>query len=402
MSNGGLLVKKILFMVTSMNIGGVEKSLLSLLACIPKDKYEITLLLLDKSGGFLGYVPSHIKIEEAKWFETVKPIIMDSPYNIVKNYIKKRQHLNGIRFLFSYLIDKYFDNRYIFYKNVMRNVPANNTKYDVAISYQGPTDIIDYYIANKVKANKKISWIHFDVSKHNFNKILYKKLYEKYNQIFVVSEQGKNRLIENIPEIKEKTDVFLNIISKDLIKGMAKDDIEFDNDYKGIKIVTVGRLSKEKGQDLAIKSLKILKEDGYDVRWYCVGDGNNRLDYEKLIKKYDLEYDFILLGAKTNPYPYIKNADIYVQTSIHEGYCLTLAEAKSLAKPIVTTNFIGAYEQIQDGKNGFICDCKVEDLYRKIKDLIDNKDIQKIFYANLVNEDISTETEFYKLFEAID
>lgn len=395
-------MKKILFMVTSMNIGGVEKSLLSLLACIPKDKYEITLLLLDKSGGFLEHIPCHINIEEANWFEIVKPIIMDSPHNVLKNYIKKRQYMNSIRFVISYVIDKYFDNRYIFYRNAMKIVPKNNNKYDVVICYQGPTDIIDYYISNKINSDKKISWVHFDVSKHSFNTKLYKKLYGKYNKIFVVSEQGKDRLIEKIPEIKEKTDVFLNIISKDLIKDMAKDNIEFDNNYKGIKIVTVGRLSKEKGQDLAIKALKMLKEDGYDVRWYCVGDGNSRLYYEDLIKKYNLGYDFILLGAKTNPYPYIKNADIYVQTSRHEGYCLTLAEAKYLAKPIVTTNFIGAYEQIQDGKNGFICDCRVEELYKKIKYLIDNKNIKNTFYTNLVNEDISMLTEVDKLFEIID
>lgn len=129
-------MKKILFMITSMNIGGVEKSLLSLLSCIPKDRYEITLLLLDKSGGFLEYVPSYIKIEEAQWFETVKSITMDSPYKIVESFLRKKQYLNIVKFIVCYLIDKYFDNRYIYYENAMKNVLQNGTKYDVAISYQ--------------------------------------------------------------------------------------------------------------------------------------------------------------------------------------------------------------------------------------------------------------------------
>lgn len=364
-------MKKILFMITSMNIGGVEKSLLSLLSIIPKDKYDITLLVLEKKGGFLEFVPSWVKIEEATWFKEVKPIIMQPPQQTIRDYIKNKKYTKILPFIFSYMVDKYFDNRYKYYRQVFKSVPDNQQEYDVAIAYQGPTDVIDYYITHKVKARKKISWVHFDVSKHCFNKKLYKRLYDKYNNIFVVSKEAKEKLIEEVPTVREKTEVFLNIVSKDMIREMAEEKIDFDDSFKGTKIVTVGRLSKEKGQDLAIGTLKKLRDDGYNARWYCIGDGNSKIEYEKLIKNYNLQDDFILLGAKTNPYPYIKNADIYVQTSRHEGYCLTLAEAKCLEKTILTTNFIGAYGQIQDGINGYICNCEVDDLYRKIRELID-------------------------------
>ena len=394
-------MKKVLFMLTSMNIGGVEKSLLSLLSCIPKDKYEITLLLLDKSGGFLDYVPNHINIEECNWFKDVKPIIMNSPYEIIKTYKNKKQYGKIFKFIYCYLIDKYFDNRFLYYKFAMRDVPINDKEYDLAISYQGPTDIIDYYIGNKIKAKKKISWLHFDVSKHSFNKKLYEKLYEAYDKVFVVSKEGRKKLIEAIPQIESKTDVFMNIVSKDLIEDMSNEDVEFDNDFNGTKIVTVGRLSKEKGQDLAIESLRMLKEEGYNVRWYCIGDGNNRKDYEDLIKKYNLEDDFILLGAKTNPYPYIKEADIYVQTSRHEGYCLTLSEAKCLNKPIVTTNFIGAYEQIEDNYNGLITNCNVNEIYEAIKSLIKDKEKRNSLTNNLINGNLDTTEEINKLFNYI-
>ena len=394
-------MKKVLFMLTSMNIGGVEKSLLSLLSCIPKDKYEITLLLLDKSGGFLDYVPDHINIEECNWFKDVKPIIMNSPYEIIKTYRNKKQYWKIFKFIYCYLTDKYFDNRFLYYKFAMKDVPINDEEYDLAISYQGPTDIIDYYIGNKVKAKKKISWLHFDVSKHSFNKKLYKKLYEAYNKIFVVSKEGRKKLIEAIPQIEPKTDVFMNIISKDLIEDMSNEDVEFDNDFNGTKIVTVGRLSKEKGQDLAIESLRMLKEEGYNVRWYCIGDGNNRKDYEELIKKYNLEDDFILLGARTNPYPYIKGADIYVQTSRHDGYCLTLSEAKCLNKPIVTTNFIGAYEQIEDNYNGLITNCNENEIYNAIKSLIKDKEKREKLINNLINVNLDTTKEINKLFNYI-
>lgn len=139
--------------------------------------------------------------------------------------------------------------------------------------------------------------------------------------------------------------------------------------------MTVGRLSREKGQDMAIEALYKLRKSGYDVKWYCVGDGNDRGYYEEMIKKYNLQKYFILLGAKTNPYYYMNEADIYVQTSRHEGYCLTLAEAKCLEKVIVTTNFITASNQIIDGENGFICEMNSDSIYRKIEFII-NDDIQ--------------------------
>ena len=107
------------------------------------------------------------------------------------------------------------------------------------------------------------------------------------------------------------------------------------------------------------------------------------------------------MGAKSNPYPYIAKADIYVQPSRHEGYCLTLAEAKCLAKPIVTTNFIGAYEQIEDGYTGFIVGCDEEELYRKIKYLLDHKMEQDKLHENLLKNDLDTKEEIDKLFNYI-
>ena len=360
-------MKKILFMVSNMNIGGVEKSLLSLLSVIPKEKYDITILVLEKKGGFLEYIPDWVRVEEATWFKKINPIIMQPPQQTIKDYYNNKKYTKIPSFIWAYFVSKQFNNRFFYYKQVFKNVPSNSNIYDVAIAYQGPTDMIDYYIANKVKATKKISWVHFDVSKHLINEKLYNKLYKNLDKVFVVSKEAKRRLLEKIPSVESKANVFRNIVPNHLINEMSKEAAEFDDEYKGTKIVTVGRLSLEKGQDLAIKTLSKLRKDGYEVRWYCIGDGNHRKGYEILIEKYGLKDDFLLLGAKTNPYSYMAKADIYVQPSRHEGYCLTLAEAKCLAKPIVTTNFIGAYEQIEDGYTGFIVECDEEELYRKIK-----------------------------------
>ncbi|MBS4220176.1 glycosyltransferase [Bacillus sp. FJAT-49711] len=385
-------------MVSSMNVGGVEKSLLSLFADIPKNKYDITLMLLEKKGGFIDNIPGWVKVEVAPWFNDVQPIIMQPPQQTVRGYLTKKRFIKLMYFIYAYFISKYFNNRHYYYRSVLKNVPNNLTKYDIAISYQGPTDIIDYYIAYKVTASKKISWVHFDVNKHQINKKLYKRLYRNYTNIFAVSQQAKEILIEKIPSISKKTEVFFNIIPKDLIIEMSKIPMEFDDGFKGLKITTVGRLAKEKGQDLAIKVLSRLRSEGYNVRWYCIGEGNERKEYELLIQDYGLKSDFFLLGAKLNPYPYILQSDIYVQTSRHEGYCLTLAEAKCLNKPIVTTNFTGAYEQIMDGYNGFIVNCHEEDLYIKIKKLIVNKSERDRLGGNLLNDSINTIDENQKVY----
>lgn len=393
--------KKILFMVSSMNIGGVEKSLLSLLAVIPKEKYEITILTLDKKGGFLEYIPNNVKLIEAEWFKYIKPIIMDTPQNIIKRYIKNYEFLKILSFIYSYFKSKKTNDRYIYYKHVLKSIPECKEKYDVAIAYAGPTEIIDAYISHKVKAEKKIAWVHFDISKHKINKKLYNNLYERFDKIFAVSNECKKKLDEIIPAVRNKSEVLFNIVSEDLINEMSESYVDFDDNYKGIKIITVGRLSKEKGQDLAIKALAKLKKDRYDVKWYCIGEGNSRQEFEQLIKEYKLEENFLLLGATSNPYPYIKNADIYVQTSRHEGYCLTLAEAKALNKPIVTTNFIGAYEQIKDNENGIIVNCNENDLADAIKKLIGKKEICSRFSNKLREEKIDTTSEISKLLNYI-
>ena len=389
-------------MVSSMNIGGVEKSLLSLLSVMPKEKYDITVLTLEKKGGFLDYIPSYIKVEEAAWFKEIKPIIMESPQKTIKKYLKENKVFKILTFIYSYYKSKNTDNRYIYYKNILKSIPENEDEYDVAIAYAGPTEIIDAYITHKVKAKKKIGWVHFDISKHKINEKLYENLYEKFDKIFTVSNEANKKLNEIIPSTVNKSEVLLNIISKELINEMAKEDINFDNEFDGVKIVTVGRLSKEKGQDLAIKALANLKKDGYKVRWYCVGEGNSREEYESLIKDNKLEEDFILLGATPNPYPYIKNSDIYVQTSRHEGYCLTLAEAKCLCKPIVTTNFTGAYEQIEHGINGIIVSLNEDYIYKNVKCIIDNKYVSYNFIEKLKIEAIDTRSNVNKLMSFID
>lgn len=183
---------------------------------------------------------------------------------------------------------------------------------------------------------------------------------------------------------------------------MSYEGKSFEDDFDGVRILTVGRLSKEKGQHLTIPVLARLKKEGYNVRWYCIGEGNSRNEYEELVKKYKVEEDYIFLGASTNPYSFMRDCDIYVQPSIHEGYCITLAEARCFDNPIVTTNFTGAIEQISHGESGLISQCNENDIYLNIKRLLDDEVLKKYIKLNLRKEKIDTVNEVEKLYEVIE
>ena len=390
-------MKKILFMCINMNIGGTEKALLTMLNEMDRSKYEITLLMLEEYGGFLNQIPDGIKVMYLKEYKTLKKFINDPPQLVAKELIKNRKIIKGLSVLFVYIISKLMKDISIYYKYILSNVDTLNEEYDIAIAYAGPMDFISYFVINKIKSKKRVQWIHFDITKIGFNINFAKRIYDKFDKVFVVSNEGKDKLINLIPSLKDKTEVFLNIISCKMIEKMSYEGEGFSDDFDGTRILTVGRLSKEKGQDLIIPVLKKLKENGYKVRWYCIGDGPARKEYEKLVDELNIKDDFIFLGSKLNPYTYMKECDIYVQPSKHEGYCITLGEARCFNNPIVTTNFTGANEQIVNENTGLVCEINEEEIYKAIKKLLDDKKLYKNIKDNLNNEIVDSTKEIRKL-----
>ncbi|MDM0929808.1 glycosyltransferase [Clostridium perfringens] len=386
-------MKSILFMLINMNIGGTEKALINMLHELQKEKYKVTVLLLEKYGGFLNQIPDWVEVKYLDEYKNLKKYINEPPIKSVKELLIKKEYINAFNFFLSYCISKLKDDISYHYKYLLTDVSDLEEEYDVAIAYAGPMDFITYFVANKIRAKKRVQWIHFDISKIGFNKRFAENMYSKFDKIFVVSEEGKNKLNLLIPSLSDKTEVFFNIISSTLIKNMAENEEGFNDNYNGIRILTVGRLSREKGQDITISVLEKLIKQGYEVRWYCIGEGNMRKELEDMIKNKNLQDNYILLGSKRNPYPFMKECDIYVQSSRHEGYCITLAEARCFNNPIITTNFIGANEQIIHEKNGLICECNENEIYKAIKKIIGDKEV--IF--KLENENIDTVIEIRKI-----
>ncbi|MEI5907734.1 glycosyltransferase [Bacillus spongiae] len=391
--------KKIVFMVIDMNIGGTEKALLNMISEMPQEKFDITIYMLEKRGGFLQSIPDYVHIKYLTDYAKVKSQLTLPPFQIVEQLVRKGRWMKGIHFAFIYLLSKLVNDRGLLYKYILKEYPKDTTEYDIAVAYAGPMDFISFFVLTKLTAKKRIQWIHFDVNKIGFNKKLAAKLYQNFDKIFVVSDEGKEKLSNVIPNVRHNIDSFSNIVSSELVRELSDKGSGFVDDFDGIRILTVGRLSKEKGQDLIIHVLAKLKELEYNVRWYCIGEGSARKEYEQLARELNVEDDFILLGSSANPYPYMKYCDLYVQPSRHEGYCITLAEARCFHKPIITTNFTGANEQITHNETGLIVEFDESQLLNAIRMILDRQELQKTFKRNLMKEHIDTSNELDKIYK---
>ncbi|WP_002146226.1 glycosyltransferase [Bacillus cereus] len=394
--------KKIVFMVITMNIGGTEKALLNMIAEIPKGKYDITILMLEEQGGFLDCIPDGVRVKYVENYKDIKAMLNHPPQETICRLVKNRKWLKAFNVTYFYLLSKITKDKGVFFKYVLRDWHGFETKYDIAVAYAGPMDFISYFVANKITAVKKIQWIHFDITKIGFDRYFAAKVYRKFNHIMVVSKEGESKFIHMFPNLKEKTDTFLNITSPELVVKSANNGKGFEDGFTGIRILTVGRLSKEKGQDLTISVLAKLKASGYNVRWYSIGEGSARTEYEKHIKEYHLEKDYILLGANPNPYPFMEQCDIYVQSSRHEGYCITLAEARCFNNPIISTNFTGASEQIIHNQTGIIVNFDEKQLYEAIKKILGDERLKRRIKKNLLEGSIETTQEMKKLYKIVD
>lgn len=362
-------MEKVLFMLSNMNVGGTEKALLNMLAFMPKEEYDVTVLLLEKKGGFLKYLPTWVKVEELTEFSEMKPLIMEAPKNIIKKFLKEKKVMKAIKIGIYHCEFKISGDRSSYYRFVQKSCVWKD-KYDVAVAYAGPMDFISIFILDKIQADKKIQWIHFDVSKFYPNHKCAQNNYFKFDKIIPVSTKAADELVKIIPEIKEKVEVIPNLISGEICYKNAQEFEAYPQKAEKI-ILTVGRLTAEKGQEMIPDIVRILIDKGYqNFKWYIVGDGNERKNIEKKIVEQNIEKYIEMIGITENPYPYYKGADIYVQTSLHEGFCITLAEAKLFHLPIVTTDVAGAYEQILSKKDGYIVKRDVNKMADKIMELL--------------------------------
>ncbi len=275
-------------------------------------------------------------------------------------------------------------------------LPRFKEAFDVAVAYQQgfPT----YYLVRKVNATKKIAWINTDMVKAGYRPGFNWPFYDCLSAVCTVSAA----LFEKLPRDgfvgKEHLSVILDILNVNLIRNMADAPLEIRGGEGSIKLLTVGRIVPSKCLPLAVKTAEILSTKGIDFIWTIVGDGPDKGLVEKLIERAGLQERVLLTGQQVNPYPYFQHCDIYVQTSSFEGFGLTLSEAKVLHKPIVTTNFSSAYNQITDRENGLIAEMTPESVADKILKIVQNPALKKRLIENTRKEENRTaETESKKV-----
>lgn len=187
----------------------------------------------------------------------------------------------------------------------------------------------------------------------------------KFDKIVAVSEEIQKLERQHWPHLSDRIVTFRDIINPKVICDFSKESIGLKKP-QCLTLVTLGRLAPEKGYDITLEAASILKSKGLKFKWFVLGKGPLEDSIRAEISKRNLENEFILLGVKENPYPFLKLADIYVQTSTHEGFGLAIAEARILNIPVVTTKFNTVHMQMVDGKNGLLADLNGTDVSEKI------------------------------------
>lgn len=378
-------MKKLLFIINTLGLGGAERAMLNLFAELDTEKYDISLFVLTEQGELFKELPENIHLINKNYNEVSvltgkgrKLLLLSvlkagigkmlfirrAPY-IIKNYINMRK--NG-----KVLPDK------LLWRLIADGAPKINEEYDLAVAYLegGAT----YYVADRIKAKKKAAFVHIDYQKAGYTRELDLNCYEKFDQIFAVSDEVREHFLRVYPEYENKTSVFNNLLNQKRIIKMADQGEGFDDGFEGVRILTVGRLTRQKRYDIAIETMMLLKEkSSIPIRWYVLGEGELRKELEQQIITGGLQNDFILMGCKENPYPYIRDCDLYVHATQFEGKSIAIQEAQLLGKPVLATDCSGNREQIENGVDGRLCEFNPKAISEAILDMIHSSEQCKIY-----------------------
>ncbi|WP_342042578.1 glycosyltransferase [Bacillus sp. OTU2372] len=393
--------KKLLFIIPSLSAGGGEKSLVNLLHHLDYSQYDVDLFMLNHDGLFMEFIPKEVrvlplpetyKLFSLAFFKSIKELLIKGNLSIAYNrviYSLKNKYSKNVSTREQYT-----------WKHLSKPLDDLEQKYDVAIGFLEKTST--YFCVDKVKASKKVGWVHIDYDKLGMDPKFDIHYFKRIDKIVTVSEECAKIFKARFPSEKNKVDIIYNIVSPSMIHKMASQaSNNVYNRKDEIIILSIGRLHYQKGFELAIESCKKLIDKGYKIRWYIIGEGEERENLTSLIREYNLEDHFKLLGLKSNPYPYIKQADIYVQTSKFEGKSIAIDEAKILNKPIIVTNFSTAKDQINHGMDGLIVEMNPNSIMESIEKILHDKGLRNKLINNLAKMKLGTEEEINKLYAII-
>jgi len=384
-----------------MKLGGAESALLGLLQAHDPAKADIDLFLFDHVGELIQYIPGSVnllpKVEAYSMLERPITELLRKGYwgialgrTLARLLGKQEKKNNKVRLddiSLYYYIAKYVNP---FLPRVNPSV-----EYDLAISFLQP----HLYVLEKVRARKKLAWLHTDYSKV-FVSEKEKTVWCQYDYIAAISEEVGNSFVRRFPSLASKIVPIENILSSKFIRKRSN---EFDVDLpgSGIRLLTIGRYSyPKKLEDIPVLTA-MLHKTFPDLKWYIIGYGNP-IEEKKILDSIDkagVKDSVVLLGKQTNPYPFIKECDVYVQPSRYEGKSITVREAQILCKPVVVTAYPTASSQIQDGVDGVIVPLDVESCATAMTSFLKNKELQAEIVKYLSRHDCGNENEINKIYQ---
>lgn len=383
--------QQVLFVIESLGCGGAEKSLVALLSSLDKNRYDLSLWMIHPEGAFLSFLPEEVKVVEQPKYNSFESLL----FNLSSIFYSVAWRLNKMIGKSEYWGETY-------YKSRGWAIKVPDGKWDVVFAYhQG---LVTYIVADKFHDCKKVGWVNADIFKTGYNIAYNSRFYRKIDCICPVSEILHKLMDDGMSEFSTKYHTVWDIINPSVTRELSKQQVEqLRTNSDEYVFVTTGRLHVLKGYDMAVKAAHFLKQKGIKFKWYFIGAGAQRHDIERQISLLGLQDDVRLLGMKTNPYPYMLQADVYVQPSRHEGFGMTIAEAKILGVPVVSTNFDVVYNQITHEKNGLIAEMDGVKIGEQILRLIQDDELREHIKSTLHKEEnLTSQTEVRKVEKIID
>ena len=389
--------KKILIASYDLEIGGVERSLISMLNNFDYERYDVELLLYNHSGEFMPLILKDVKLlpENTKYKSIrlgIGTLIKAGEYNLAFQRLRAK-------YGYEYRKDKSLDDTYqmqLMWKYCNPYFPKVEEEYDVAISYLWPHN----FVAEKVRAKKKIAWIHTDYSNISPDRNIDLEVWDKFDSIVGVSEKCVATFLKLYPSLKKKCVVVENITSPEFIRKMSEEQVSEEFEKDKFNLLTVARFSHAKGIDQGVEAIRLLRDRGINnIKWYIVGYGGDENKIRELITRYSLENMIEILGKRDNPYPYMKMCDLYMQPSRYEGKAVTVVEAQILAKPVLITNYPTAHSQVVDRVDGEICELSIEGIANGVEKFYRDRDFLERYRFNCESGNYENKEELKKLYE---
>ena len=400
-----MMKPRILILMHYMELGGAESALLGLLQSVDPARVDVDVFIYDHRGELMRYVPTdkiHLLPEVTAYKMIERPFLE----------CVKSGHMGVAlgRWLAKKTVDKSptpagKDNIRIYTRVadwVEHFVPQiqPDVEYDLAISFLMPHN----YVVKKVRAKKKLGWIHTDYSTVHVDVKRELPVWSQLDYIASISEEVGEKFVETFPALKDKIIPIENILSSRFIRQRAEEEvISLDSNPSTIKLLTIGRFSNpKKMEEIPIICRKIV-DAGIDIKWFIIGYGSAEIEQEVRdnAQREGVTDRVILLGKKENPYPYIKACDIYVQPSRYEGKSITVREAQILCKPVIVTNYPTASSQIQNGVDGIIVPMDVDACAQEMVEFIRNKKKQERIETYLKEHDYGNENEMEKIYQLV-